>query len=194
MRRIAIAAGTLILLTVAVVAANPIAWPPWGDIMLCQDADCYNGFIEATPGLISLHVIVMGISSEPGAGVTACQFSAPVSACFNGVFVSDTAVYPVTLGDSQTGVSIGFGVCESPPVHVLTINLFCNGPGTECCFLWARPHPDVSSGKIELVDCNQTLYYGTGGAVIIQPDNQNCLQYVPVQDTSWGKVKSLYVE
>jgi hypothetical protein len=194
MRRIILATGMLILVTVVVAAANPIAWPPWGDIILCQDMDGFDGFFDATPGLISINVIVSGVSGDPGAGLTACQFAAPVSQCFNGVWLSDSQVFPVTLGDSQTGVAIGFGQCLQAPVHVLTINLFCQGPGTECCFVWAVPHPSASSGEIELVDCTETLYFGTGGAAIIQPDANQCMQYVPVQETTWGKMKSLYAK
>ena len=71
MRRVILAAGILILVTATLAAANPIAWPPWGDITICQDVNCYGGFFPATPGLISMHVIVMGISAAPGTGVIA---------------------------------------------------------------------------------------------------------------------------
>ncbi len=194
MRRVILAASILILVTTALAAANPIAWPPWGDIILCEDSQGFDGFFDTTPGLITINVIVTGVSGGSGAGLTACQFAAPIGQCFNGVWLSDGQVFPVTLGDSQTGVAIGFGQCLQAPVHVLTINLFCYGPGTDCCFVWAVPHPDATSGEIELVDCAYTQYFGTGGAAIIQPDANDCIQYVPVQETSWGKVKSLYAE
>ncbi|MEJ2720563.1 MAG: hypothetical protein P8181_05410, partial [bacterium] len=60
-------------------------------------------------------------------GAIACQFSAPLPECFVGSYVSDTSVFPVTIGNSQLFVSIGYCVCLAAPIHVLTINLLVEG-------------------------------------------------------------------
>ncbi|UCH84333.1 MAG: hypothetical protein JSW50_01195 [Candidatus Latescibacterota bacterium] len=194
MRHILFLCAVLIAVVSVMALANPIAWPPSGDIVPCEDLLGYDGFFDGVPGLMAVHIVLPYYSAPGSGGVSACQFSAPQPACLNAQYLSDTHVFPVTIGNSQTGVAIGFGSCEQQPIHVLTINFFYQGPANECCFLWVRPSPDVASGEIELVDCNNTLYYGKGGAAIIDPDENDCIQYVATELSTWGKVKSLYAD
>jgi hypothetical protein len=107
---------------------------------------------------LPIYVIVLNTP-----GVTAVSFAAPMPACIAGaVYLSDTSVFPIVVGDSQTGVHIGFGVCVTSPIHVLTINLFAAGLTDSCCPYPPLPHPNAPSGEIEFVDCNANLITGRG--------------------------------
>jgi len=102
------------------------------------------------------------------AGVMATQFSAPKPACMAGAtYLADLNVFPVTLGNSQSGVSIGFGQCETYYCHVLTIQYFMTGATVGCCPYWVLPHPNAESGKVEFVDCAQQLFFGTPEATYV---------------------------
>jgi hypothetical protein len=120
---------------------------------------------DAGPGLKSIYAFVI---LTPGA--TATQFSAPVPACFKGAtWLADQAPFPVTIGNSQTGVAIGFGSCLASPIHVLTINVFAQGLTDSCCFYQVLPDPNVPSGEVEVVDCNAVLIPATGMTSIVSP-------------------------
>ncbi|UCG51583.1 MAG: hypothetical protein JSW58_15575 [Candidatus Latescibacterota bacterium] len=121
---------------------------------------------DTTPGLLNAYVVV----TNSAAGLTAVQFAAPVPPCFTGYYLADGAVFPVTVGNSQTGVSIGFGSCQVTPLHVLTIQLFVQGTTPPCCEYPVVPDPNAPSGEIELVDCDQNLLYGGGGISVINGD------------------------
>jgi hypothetical protein len=129
-------------------------------------------------------------------GATASQFSAPKPACMTGAtWVSDTSVFPVTLGSSQTGVTVGYGTCRSGPLHVLTITYAMSGPSEPCCMYPVLPDPSLASGKIEIVDCGFNLMYGTGTNCTVN-SNSSCIcgrgAVVPAEKTTWGHVKALY--
>jgi hypothetical protein len=142
-------------------------------------------------GLCSYYVIHMG---TPGA--TATQFSAPQPACMLAVFLSDTAVYPVTIGGSQGGVAIGYGACIGSPNNVLIINYFCQALTPPCCEYPILPDPNVPSGSIEVVDCLNNLITGVGSqSGWINGDSScPCEEPVATEETTWGKVKALYSE
>lgn len=192
MRKMLLLTAVVLLVFAVQTMANPIIWPPWGNIVPSLDMFGNDRFIsDNAPGLITIHFILV---DAIGIEAMACQFAAPKPSCFDAEFVSDTGVFPVTLGDSQTGVSIGFGQCLQVPIHVLSANYFGQGLTDECCYYWVQPHPDGTSGRVELVNCTPALLYGDGGAAIINPNVNQCIGDNPVESTTWGKVKSLYAK
>ena len=122
---------------------------------------------DLAPGLLEVYVVHNNI---PGA--TACQFSAPIPACMAGVaWLSDTPEFPVVIGNSQTGVSIGYGECLTSPIHVMTITYFGSGLTQACCYYEVLPDPSAASGRIEVVDCNSLLLYADGMTSIVMRRN-----------------------
>lgn len=120
-----------------------------------QGINC--NIVDSAPGLLPLYCVV---SNTPG--VTAVQFKAPKPACMTSTYLSDANVFPVTVGNSQTGISVGFGTCRSAPIHVVTINYFTMGTTPPCCEYPALPDPLAPSGEIEFVDCSFTIMLGAG--------------------------------
>jgi len=179
----------LFLITLVAVFSASVAAAQVGNIGLFADnagADC--NIVDNAVGLKPIYVVHVN-----AANVSAVQFSAVVPACFGASFLSDTAVWPVTVGNSQTGVAVGYGVCLSSPIHVLTINVFAQGLASTCCQMTVAPHSAASSGEIEVVDCANDLFLlGTiGGTVTINPDG-SCMCSIGTEETTWGQVKALY--
>jgi hypothetical protein len=91
-------------------------------------------------------------------------------------YLSDANPFPVTLGNSQTGVSIGYGACLSGPIHVQTIHFFASGTTSDCCQYSVRPHPASASGLVEVVDCDFNLLNGEGGYGVVNAQGCDCPQ------------------
>jgi hypothetical protein len=143
-------------------------------------------FEDRSPGIVPFHVVHVGTG-----GATACQYSAPKPDCLAATFLSDTNVFPVTIGGSQGGVSIGYGTCRTGPIHVQTISYFTMGTTGACCYYPVLPDPAV--GVIGTVDCSFNPSTATGGKGIVN-SNATCTCNVPAEDTTWGGVKALYTE
>jgi len=126
-------------------------------------------------------------------GSTACQYSAPKPTCMTAMYLSDTNPFPVTVGNSQTGVSVGYGTCRVGPIHVQTISFFTSGTTPACCRYRVLPDPNLASGQVETVDCAFQPGIATGGQGFVN-SNPTCNCNVPVEDTTWGGVKALYNE
>lgn len=179
-----------LLLTLVLMLGASMAFAQGGSIGVFADpAGSSCNLTDAAPGLLSFYAVHV---LTPGA--TASQFSAPKPACMaSATYLSDTGVFPVTIGNSQNGVAIGYGACLAAPIHVLTINFFGSGLTPACCYYGVFADPNLASGQIEVVDCAENLIYATGGVGIVNP-NATCQCDVPVQDTTWGKVKSIFAE
>jgi hypothetical protein len=150
-----------------------------------QGIDC--DLFDTVPGLCTYYVF-----HQMTPGAIASQFSAPLPGCMLATYLSDTAVFPVTIGSSQTGVAIGYGACIAAPIHILSINVFCQGLTSACCYYPVLPDPQTLSGQIEVVDCANNLLIGWGGQAVVNPDHSCCCNCTPVEESTWGKVKSLY--
>jgi hypothetical protein len=161
--------------------------PPGGSIGLFSDAtgtEC-SLFDDAGPQMLDVYVVHVG-----HLGGDAAWFSAPAPACFSSaVYVSDTAVFPNTTGNSQTGVQVVYTGCTPAPVHVLTIHYFVQGLTPSCCYYPVLPHS--GHADIEARACGTEVFVATSGVGIINPTAQ-CSCNVPVKDATWGRIKSLY--
>lgn len=179
----------VLVLTVAIVMSASMAFAQAGQIGTFADAAGTNCNVStATPGLVSVFVVHLNAP-----GVTASQFAAPLPACASpNIFLSDTGVFPVTIGGSQTGVSIGYGSCNGTPLHILSINLFAQGAFSFCCIWPVVPDPNVPSNRIEVVDCGGQLIYGSGLNGLLNGNATCTCASVPTEETSWGAVKALY--
>jgi hypothetical protein len=147
--------------------------------------------VATTPSVKTVYVVHTRTD-----GATACQFSAPKPQCWtNAMYLSDSDMFPVTIGNSQTGKSVGYGTCRVGTINVLPINYFVQGPPTQfCCPYPVLPDPIAPSGRIEIADCEFHTVYAYGATAIVNP-NASCPCESPpvgVEETTWGRVKSLY--
>lgn len=179
----------VLVLTLAIVVSASMAFAQGGQIGTFADTqgnDC--NVSTAVPGLVTVRVVHLNAP-----GVTASQFKATMPACAAPtIWLSDTPVFAVTIGNSQSGVAIGYGACNATPLHILSISLFAQGAFSTCCVWPVTPDPAVPSGKIEVVDCGGQLIYGSGLNGLLNGDATCSCASVPTEETSWGAVKALY--
>lgn len=154
--------------------------------------------LHDAPGVTQYHVVHV---LTPGA--ISISFSAPLPACHTGDWISDTPMFPSTIGDSQHGVTVDYGTCLYSPIHVLTINLQTYGTTPECCCYPPAPHPETPSGEIEMVDCGYETNFvphdhgsfinNSPYVVCVGADGVcECERTVPVDASTWGGIKALY--
>jgi len=145
--------------------------------------------VYQSAGLLTVYVVHRDFDNA-----AAAQFSAPKPDCWAGAtYLSDTDIFPVTIGNSQTGKSVGYGSCRTPPVHVTSINYFVQiTEGPACCPYPVLPDPQSPSGEIDIVDCTNSTVYATGLVARIKPDGSCPCGTVPTEETTWGRVKAMY--
>lgn len=180
----------LTVLTIAPpVTANPVGY---GGFTVYPTTEGIDGtFYVSGPALVTFYVVHYS-GAQPA---MASQFSAPVPACLNGVWMGDLYQFDVIIGDSQTGISIGYGVCMMSPIYLMAINVFVSATPPDCCFyeLDRDPtDPHGVEGEITVVNCEQAIYHVAAGRSVINPDPQLCP--TPVEASSWGRIKALYVQ
>ena len=163
-----------------------------GTIGLYADpAGAYCDVRDDVPGTLDIYVVHSNIPEATGV-----QFSAPIPDCMTGaIWVGDTKPFVVTLGNSQTGVAIGYGSCLEGPIHVLTIHYQTSGTSETCCEYPILPHPGIESGRIESVDCWENLYTDVVARPAIVNADAQCQcggGALPTHETTWGRLKALY--
>lgn len=124
--------------------------------------------VDDTEGLKTLYVLAVTATS----GATSVSFSAPLPGCFaDAVYIADSSVFPVTIGDSQSGATVQFGACLAgsfqTPIHVLSILVYSTGLPGGCCWYPVLPHPVSTSGQVEFEDCIGNTVTGWGGETLL---------------------------
>ena len=179
----------LSLAVLAVALAAGVAFAQQGSIGIFADSYGMNcNLPDPGPALTQYYIVHVNTT-----GSTACQFSAPKPACFTATYLSDTNFFAVNIGNSQMGTSVGYGTCRVGSTHVMTINYFTNGQTPPCCYYPVLPDPNSALYAILTVDCSQQLRTATGGKGIIK-SGPACHCGTPVEESTWGQVKSLYAE
>ncbi len=183
--------GQIVFETNAGQVAVPVHYVPPGAgvVGLYADPTGLNcSIIYGGIGLVPIYVV----HTHTG-GATGCEFAAPKPACWtNATYLSDTDPFPIQIGNSQTGKSVGYGSCRTSATVVTTINYFVLTPPTQsCCSYPVLAHP--VSGHIWVVDCADNLLDARGAEAIIYP-NGTCLceAVVRVEETTWGRLKAMY--
>ncbi len=150
-----------ILTIVTVIVLSLIVVDPAGaqsSVGIYNDASGSTCSLTApSSGQITAYVVV-----RPGpGGTTGLQFAAPKPSCFQATHLGDaTPPGVLTIGDSQTGISVALGGCFAQPVHALTIEYLATGTTPTCC-----EYPivnDPSKSDILVVDCAFNELVATG--------------------------------
>jgi hypothetical protein len=149
--------------------------------------------VDTPPGLRAVYVVHFSYT-----GATGSRFVAPKPPCWaSATWLSDTTPYCGGVGcrDSQTGITLVYGACKIGAIHVLTINYFSQGSNEACCLYPLLPHRFSPDGQVEVVDCQFASRIATGLTGTVNGNvTCPCGYPVPVEETTWGRVKSLYIE
>jgi hypothetical protein len=159
-----------------------------GAIGVFGDADAASCNITDTGGMIQVHVLHLFHG-----GAVASQFRLDISGV-GWTYLSDTWDFPLAIGQSVNGVAIAYGACLPAPTHLGVIS-FLSTVAPACRYVQIVPDPMVPSGQIEAVDCAETKVFAQGLIAVVNPDaycDCNAAAGVPVQETTWGRIKSMY--
>jgi hypothetical protein len=129
-----------------------------------MDPDHIN---DSVVGPIWVYVLVY--HSDP---IAAVSFSAPIPDCFPGAtYIADEIPFPHITGNSQTGITIGFGQCIDPQPGSYTvamrIMLMVSSPVTSCCWYPPLPNPETGAGVIEVFDCSDNPVVAGGASGLV---------------------------
>ena len=178
-----------LLVSFALVLFAGVAWAGPGSVGIFGDpAGTKCNLPDSGPQTTMYYVVHVNTT-----GAMAVAYTASKPTCSTATWLADNNVFTVTIGNSQTGVAMGYGTCLVGSFHVQTIVYFTDGLTPNCCKYPVLKHP--GEGRIAAVDCNQNYWIPdpTGGVGIIRP-LPHCNCDVPAEDTTWGRVKSLYSE
>jgi len=98
----------------------------------------------------------------------------------------------LNIGDPATGVVTAYGGCFAGPFYVYRLTFFNQAFGP-CMRLSIVEDPISVTGQVESVDCTFNVVVASGMTSYINGDGTcPCEHPLPVEETSWGKVKALY--
>ena len=102
----------------------------------------------------------------------------------------------VPIGNTEEGLSLGYGGCFQSPVVISTIVLNALGNSAPCSILRIIPDPNnIVPDEIQVTDCDLNLINVVGASLLINPDAScpDCgLLPVATEIDTWGSLKSLY--
>jgi hypothetical protein len=160
---------------------------------------------DRTAGTVYVHMFAEGIR-----GLLVVELVAPVPDCWEGAtWLADVIPHELVIGDTQKGGlavfvgTPGTGVCETAiapdPAYIGSISIQTQGRARSCCAYPILPGgsadgPDPVAAVCGGRDGVQKVPVGKQGAVINADVSCPCkaLQPLPVEETSWGRVKALY--
>lgn len=178
----------VLLLTVVLMFGASLAFAQGG--VIGAYADNAGTACDIITGGITQVYLVHTLTSVKGV-----QFRAPEPPCFTGYTLLAASLNPsgVPIGNYSTGLAMGFAACQPSPLLVVTLTYLPGGTATPCCLWPVLPDANIPSGQIEIVDCVGNLVYGLGAINTMNSDgNCTCEVPLPTEESTWGKVKSLY--
>lgn len=179
-----------------------------GAAQCCSSSDRgYFGFITAYPdlnnrvywlwepqggGLVNVYVFFDSFLGDP---ISAAAFRLVTGGGFTGVYVGETVIGNVWFGNTQDGIAVSLDACYQAPRLLVTVQYMTDGTSPSCSWLEVVGHPDY--GGVAMVDCNGSLYIQIESykLVVIRSwaDREAC-GLLPVEESTWGRVKALYAE
>ena len=132
-------------------------------------------------------------------GAQGSRFKAPYQLCLGEHgWLGEYKPFPGTTGDTQVGITVPYGPCLSGWMHILTAWYYAGSLiGTaDCCEYQVLPHPEASTGDVEILDCTGTWVAADHVSAFVNA-NSSCPCSIPTgiagQLTTWGAVKALYI-
>ena len=183
------------LLSVGLLLVAGLAFAQGGSIGLFSTPAPVNCDVYDIPGVIMVYVVHV---FSPGA--TAAQFIVNDVSWGNlMIFLAEAATPPYikigtcTMSGGGGGCAIAFGMCVPSPNMMLTITYFAQGMTGPCSYIQVMADPSAMPPGIYVTDCSSPpiLLNATGGDVVVNPD-ATCMCNIPVEETTWGQIKSLY--
>lgn len=128
-------------------------------------------------------------------GATASEFKLDVSAT-GWVHLGDEWAFELVIGNSQEGVSIAYQECLSGSIYLGKAR-FTGASAPACTEINIVPDPLALAGEVLAVDCaapmDRALTFPAAGRAFVNGNaDGTCNVALPVEETTWGGIKSLY--
>jgi hypothetical protein len=142
-------------------------------------------------------------------GEVSARFKIQRTPNFTMTYVSETHPYPMTVGDTQTGMSVCYGECEPWDRLIATMTYVAYGTSGPCARLQIVPHPLAET--VEVIQCDgipasayvDDLVVNHGSPCGCGPDVNSAhvfpgtphafgCQPVAAENETWGGIKALY--
>jgi hypothetical protein len=122
-------------------------------------------------------------------------------------YVSEVHSFPMTVGNSQDGMSVCYGTCQGTDFLIATLTYMSYGTADGCSKLRVVPHPLAET--VEAVECDGTLVRShTLDMYVVTGTGCGCPEFyvfpgaprsfgcepLAVQSATWGAIKALYRE
>jgi hypothetical protein len=184
---------SLLIAFVLLFGTNIVTSQPLGSIGLFADEGASSCSVY---DIIPAFVITIYVVHVHTPGAAGAQFMVDHWSWGANLTVLVETVTPpyIHVGNSETGISIGYGgMCVPAPNMILTISYLGSGQSLPCSYILVMPAPTAGPPGIYVTDCATppNLLNATGGALLVNP-MLDCNCSIPVEETTWGRVKALY--
>ncbi|MCH7548167.1 MAG: hypothetical protein IH969_01295 [Candidatus Krumholzibacteriota bacterium] len=191
-RTVTVTSALLVIGLVMLMSVNARAQGV-GAIMLHSDALATSCNITQNPsGLVTVYVFHSFHN-----GVIASQFKIEDNGA-DFVWIADELQQSGTLniGTTNVGGTFAYGECITTNFNFVNVLYDAQGTADFCSSLEIVPAPGAITGTIDAVDCSlpfPVVSVAGGSTLTVNcPDEGQCGGVVPVESTTWGRVKALY--
>jgi hypothetical protein len=161
-----------------------------GYIQLSTDPSSVEcDYWDLNPGFLQVYAVH---KSTPG--VTASRWMIRTGGGFTGLYNGEIIEVSAYSGSTQTGLMAVYIACQAADIHVATVEYYCLGTSPSCAYIEVAADPRVSSGRIEINDCEEITHYVETSRIIVNNFQGACgpCATSPTKSTTWGSIKTLY--
>ena len=175
---------------VILISATTALAQPGGNIAVYADTNAINcDLTDIGVTVCQYHIVHTFIPN----GVTSSSFK--IDTNHQGAYLGYLTKFPAVIGDPLTGAVVVYGECLSLPTHILTITYLCQGLTPPCGYMSVVGNPTAHPPGLKATDCSRdrVVIDAQGYTSYINNDGScPCMSPIPVQETTWGRVKALY--
>jgi hypothetical protein len=173
-----------LLISCFITACASMAFAGAGSIGVYSASDGTNcNFTDAPSGIAFVYMV-----HTNSTGATASEFMLVRPAGWT--LLGGIPAFPLTIGTPEAGCAISYEACKLGN-FLLYQNTYQTDGSSETCsntvYITAAP----GKTAVQIINCTEGREYSDGGAGVVNSDG-TCDCNVPVEETTWGKVKSLY--
>ena len=169
-----------LLIGVCMVFCASMAFAQNGSIAVFSDLGGSDCNFADVGSLVQVYVFH---ANSPGTTASEWMIETP-----GWTHLGDQADFTLVIGKSITGVSVAYEACFVGTFKVMTINFF--GSAAPACALVSIVAAPGKAG-VRSVDCAENSVLIAGGQGRVNPDG-TCQCAVPVKESTWSSIKSLY--
>jgi len=168
------------------IAATPALAQVEGLGLFADQAGLNCEVTDAVAGIKRVYVVHLN-----SIGATGSEFLVDTSASTMALIVASVPAGFLSIGSSDTGVSIAYQECKIGTFLVMTLTFDNFGDSAPCSRLRMLEDPTATPPARIWADCSSQPHDFPGGQAIVNAD-VTCPCDVATEATTWGTIKALY--